>query len=551
MIKSLQIGNYALIEHLEMRPAPQLNIITGETGAGKSIMLGAVGLLLGNRADTKVLFKEDEKCIIEGVFDVSAYDLKPIFTENDLDYYDDCIIRREISPAGKSRAFINDTPVNLDVMKIIGDYLVDVHSQRDTLLLGSPSYQLTIVDAYAGNEALLLDYQQNFRLYKQKLKAYNELNAQAVELKKEADYHQFLFDELNKANLQEEEQENLEAELQIVEHAEEIKTKLLEITSMLNDSELAVIEQLQSIRKTLEHLGGLSEHYMPYKNRVESCLYELKDIATELISEEQAVEFEPSKLETIQERLSEIFRLQQKHGVASVRELLTIHSDLEQKVNRVLNLDGELEQAQQALAKQEKVLTENGKKLTNTRKNALGPFKNQVESLLKGLGMPDATMAYQHREMQPAANGLDDIKILFSANKGISPDELKNVASGGEFSRLMFAVKYVLATKTFLPTIIFDEIDTGISGEIALKMVNMMQDMARKHQVIAITHLPQIAARGDRHFFVYKELNSVRAISKVRELSENEREQEIAKMIGGDNPSKVAIESARELLMKN
>ncbi len=548
MIKSLLIKNYALIKHLAMKPSSHFNTITGETGAGKSIMLGAIGLLLGKRADTRVLFSQDDKCIIEGVFDISNQNLEALFAEMDLDYQDECIIRREMTPSGKSRAFINDTPVVLEVMKRIGDHLMDIHSQRDTLLLGSPAYQLNILDAYAGNKEIREAYGHSYQAFRNSQEFFLSLQQQAEEIRKEADYNHFLFEELDNAQLQEEEQAVLEEELQIIEHAEEIKKRLNESMELLQNAEFAVANQLHEAIRNLQPVGKYAEHFKPLIDRLTSCQLELKDLAGELESEERRVEFDQDKLEEVQERLSLIYRLQQKHGVSTISELLLIGKDLEEKVSRIMNIDQELDRAGLDMKKAEALVQEQGVRLSETRKAVIPKLKKSMEQLLQGLGMPHATINITHQQEAPSPGGIDNMKIMFSANVGVPPDELKHVASGGEFSRLMFAIKYILADKTALPTIIFDEIDSGVSGEVAMKMVQMMGEMASKHQVMAITHLPQIAARGDTQFYVYKESEKGVAVSRIRQLLAEEREQEIAKMIGGDRPSEIALENARELL---
>jgi DNA repair protein RecN (Recombination protein N) len=548
MITNLLIKNYALIKHLSMKPSPQFNTITGETGAGKSIMLGAIGLLLGKRADTRVLFSEKEKCVIEGVFDVRNLGLKDLFDELDLDYQDECIIRREITPAGKSRAFINDTPVVLDIMKTIGDHLVDVHSQRDTLLLGSPAYQINIIDAYAGNDRIREAYKAKYRAYKEAKKNLDALQVQAEDIRKEADYNHFLHEELEQAQLKTDEQGALEEELKIIEHAEEIKKRLNESIELLKNTEFSTISQVQEAVRNLGPISQYAEHFKPVIDRLNSCHLELKDIADELESEELKVEFDQNSLEEVQERLSLIYRLQQKHGVSTIAELLSIRAELDKKVSRVLNLDKELEQAEAAMKEAESQAIRSADQLSASRQKVIPKLKKSMELLLRGLGMPHATIDITHNQGSLTDSGQDDMKIMFSANVGVPPDELKHVASGGEFSRLMFAVKYILADKTSLPTIIFDEIDSGVSGEVALKMVQMMGEMSSNHQVVAITHLPQIAARGDRHFYVYKEPEAGLSVSKIKSLDQQERELEIAKMIGGDRPSGIALENARELL---
>jgi len=548
MIKSLLIKNYALIQNLQMSPSAHFNTITGETGAGKSIMLGAVGLLLGNRADTRVLFNEGQKCVIEGTFDISSQNLKEQFETGELDYQDETIIRREIGSSGKSRAFINDTPVTLDIMKTIGNFLVDVHSQRDTYLLGAASHQLRMIDGYAQNGELLAKYKDIFRDFKKLETEYGALKLHAEELNKESDYNHFLLEELDKASLKEGEVESLEEELQIIEHAEEIKSKLFECQELLENSEFSVNSGLQIVTKNMDQVCKISEHFEPLKSRLESCLHELKDIAKEIDNESHKIDFDKDRQEEIQERLGLLFQLLQKHHVNTETELIEIQKDLRIKVNKVLNLDEELASSKQKLDLLDKQLRSAGQELSNSRLAVIDEFKKELEMFLKELAMPHASIKVQHQVVAPSENGLDKIVILFSANAGIPPDELKNVASGGEFSRLMFCIKYMLAGKTSLPTIIFDEIDSGISGEIALKMVKMMKEMASRHQVVVITHLPQIAASGDEHYFVYKENENGRSISKIRKLQLHEREAEIAKMIGGDHPTEAAMENARELL---
>lgn len=550
MLKNLIIKNYALIRELEMKPAAELNIITGETGAGKSIMLGAVGLLLGNRADTRVLYDEESKCIIEGTFDVSEYDaLKKLFEEEGLDYEEESIIRREIAPGGKSRAFINDSPVTLDILKRMGNFLMDVHSQHDTLQLGSNLYQLDVLDAYAGNKAERQNYEKAYKAYRKAAGTYKQLQEEAAESRKEADYNSFLLQELESAKLQGLNQQELEEELEKLENAGDIKLKLGGIVQVLEYAEpMAVNSTLHGVFTELKQLGRYSESYRKLAERMESSLIELKDISRELEGEEQEIEVDEEKTALLQERLRVIFNLQQKHGVSEIDELLRLQESLQLKVSRVQNLDEEIAAAEKELRKREQEMEKEAAKLSESRKQIFQKFAGEVAGLLKDVGMPDASLQIEHKNIAPQSSGIDEVNILFSANKGIRPQGLKNVASGGEFSRLMFCIKYVLADKTALPTIVFDEIDTGISGEIAIKMVKMMQEMARNHQVISISHLPQIAAKGSAHYFVYKDNSSAKTFSRIKKLTEEERVSEIAKMIGGAQPSATAYESARELM---
>jgi DNA repair protein RecN (Recombination protein N) len=551
MLKNLLIKNYALIRELEMTPSADLNIITGETGAGKSIMLGAIGLLLGNRADTKVLFDQNEKCIIEGSFDVKSYSLKELFEDAELDYDDTCVIRREISPQNKSRAFVNDTPVNLDVLKKLGTYLMDVHSQHETLLLGNSDFQVSILDAYAKNSNILLSYKDLFKEFRILKEKYNELVKNSDEAKKQLDYNNFQFNELAEAELKEGEQESMEEEQKVLENSEEIKSKLNLMVQMMTESESSVNANLKIMAKHLEHISRFSKNYETLRDRMAAAFIEIKDITDELEKEEASVEFGQERIEFIQERLSKIYTLQKKHQVNSIAELMVIQTELEVKVNQVLDLDEEIKNHKLKLDTTHKNLLAKGEELSKSRNKVINKIKEELETLLKEVGMANATVKINQEKEEPSLNGMDQISFLFSANKGIAPQELKNVASGGEFSRLMLCIKYILANKTSLPTIIFDEIDTGISGEIAIKVGKMMKQMAKSHQVIAISHLPQMAAQGSAHYFVYKDDSSTRAVSRIKKLTSEERIKEIAQMIGGEKPSESAIKNAKELLSIN
>ncbi len=548
MLKNLIIKNYALLQSLEMEPSSALNIITGETGAGKSIMLGAIGLLLGNRADKKSLYHEEQKCVIEGSFTVSKYQLESIFDQEELDYDPVCILRREITPSGKSRAFINDTPVRLETMRSLGRFLVDIHSQHDSLLLGNQEYQLEIIDAYADNEHLLKVYQKSYQYYRKAANEYEKLRSQAATIKKEADYHQFLLDELRKAQLEEGEQTKLEDDLQVMENAANIKEQLNLLGTLLSNDTHSIDDMLVQGRQALAKISSYSQKYESLHERIESCLIELRDISSEAESESLEVDFDQGKVESVRDRINLIYQLQQKHQVDSVESLLEIQEALERKLERILNLDSEIAHLESVRNTAYQEMSTHATQLSNSRQKVFTGFTNEITSLLKNLGIPDATMEVDLQTIEAGKNGTDEINILFSANKGIAPQEIKGVASGGEFSRLMFCIKYVLADKISLPTIIFDEIDTGVSGEIAIKMVNMMREMAKNHQVMAISHLPQVAAKGDAHYFVYKDNSAKKAVSKIKKLNGEERIEQIARMIGGNNPSSIAFENAKELL---
>jgi len=534
-----------------MEPSPGLNVITGETGAGKSIMVGAVGLLLGNRADTKVLFDKDRKCVVEGSFNIEMFSLKSFFENTDLDYESECIIRREINPNGKSRAFINDTPVNLEMLKALGSRLMEIHSQLDTLLLGQSAYQLSIIDVFAGNASKLSQYKASFKEYQTKNQALISLQQEAEEWKKEADYHNFLLQELSEAQLNPEVDKTLEEDLKLLEHAEEIKLKINQILELLDQSDFSVSQNLYTVSSLIDQISSYSEKFQVLKSRTQSSLIEIKDIIDELEREQEMVIHNPQKIEEMRERINLIYRLEQKHQIQGVENLTKIQNELEIKVEKILNLDDEIHQAQTALEEAKREMIEYAHLLSKSRKSVYEGLATKLEQLLMGLGMPDAQIKIKEQSKEPGPTGIDDVEIWFSANKGILPQSLKRVASGGEFSRLMFCVKYILADKIALPTIIFDEIDTGVSGEIALKMVNMMKNMSKNHQVITISHLPQFAAKGDTHYFVYKDSSTKTAMSNIKKLSKQERILEVAKMIGGESPSDIAYENAKELLELN
>jgi DNA repair protein RecN (Recombination protein N) len=548
MLRHLTIKNYALIRHLELEPSGMLNVITGETGAGKSIMLGALGLLMGNRADTKVLWDEHEKCVTEAVFDIGNYKLKSFFKNEDLDYDDTTVLRREISPAGKSRAFINDTPVTLEVMKKLGSMLMDVHSQHETLQLGNHSFQLRLIDTYAENQALSDQYVAQWLEYQRLKNDYEQLQRDADSLRQEADYVRYQVHELQQASLEEKEQERLEDELKVKEHAEEIKTRFRSILEAMSRAEYSVQSGLKDIRTNLSHVSDYSSHYATLLQRLESLMIELDDLESEIEKEEGDVDFDPERLQFVQERLSTIYKLFKKHRVNSVTELLALQRQLEEKDSVASNLDEALLNARKKLEEAQKNAADSAVKLSDTRKKVLAPLSKQLIKLLQGLGIPDASMKIDHTLTELGPMGCDKIDILFSANKGMQMRPLAQVASGGEFSRVMFCIKYIMTERMAMPTLVLDEIDTGISGEVAFKLGDMMKGMASRHQVIAITHLPQIAAKGDAHYFVFKDNTAARTVTSVKLLETKDRIQEIAKMIGGANPTPVALKNAKELL---
>jgi DNA repair protein RecN (Recombination protein N) len=551
MLSNLLIKNYALIKHLEMSPDPGLNIITGETGAGKSIMLGAIGLLLGNRADAKSLYDSSEKCVIEGTFNLTGYDLAPNFEDENLDFSEECIVRREISAAGKSRAFINDTPVNLETLRKIGMQLLDVHSQHDSILLGNNEFQLRVVDSYAENADLLKTYQADFNAYREASKAFDELKRQAHQLRKEFDYDQFLFQELNNAGLRADEQEKLEQELTILENAVEIKEKLQLAHAYLDNPENSALDLLKSAVGSLTQASRLVNEYDVLRQRAQSALIELRDLAEEIDQVNGNVELDSARTDVVQERLDLIYSLLKKHQVSTIAQLLDIEANLQSKLSIVMNLDEDMATAEKKVGQTHDKMLAGAKVLSDRRKKVTKAIEKLILDRLYELGIPNASLSIQINETAPTPAGIDAATFLFSGNKGIVPQELKLVASGGEFSRLMMVIKYILADKRKLPTIIFDEIDTGVSGEIAKKMGKMMQNMAVNHQIIAITHLHQIASSGDAHYFVYKDHSSDRTVSRIKKLTIDERVQEIAQMIGGHNPSEAVLHNAREMILRD
>jgi DNA repair protein RecN (Recombination protein N) len=548
MLTHLLIKNYALIKHLEMVPSPHLNVITGETGAGKSIMLGAINLLMGTRADTKVLWDEEEKCITEGIFEIESYHLKKVFEAEELDYQHQTVIRREISPNGKSRAFINDTPVTVEVLRRIGNRLMDVHSQHETLELGNRTFQLQLIDTFAANQKLRDEYNLVWKNYSTLKKEYESLLAEVAILRQEGDFVQFQLTELVKANLEEGEQEALESEMKIQEHAEDIKTKFNQITQQIGDGEFSIRSALVSVRSMLNSVSSYSPAYAQLLGRIESLKIELEDISNEIENEDSKIEFDAQRTEKVKDRLSLIYHLFQKHKSSTIKELQELQEALQRKADKTINLDESLARLKKELDNSAKQLSVKAQELSKSRAKVFPALCKQITQLLVSLGIPDTQLKIENEILAPGLSGMDSIEILFSANKGIVPRPLAQVASGGEFSRLMFAVKYVMAEKASLPTLVLDEIDSGISGEIAVQLGKMMKTMAERHQLITISHLPQIAAKADTHYFVYKDNSNDKTTSHIRKLDEKDRVAEVAKMIGGAKPTAIALENARELI---
>lgn len=550
MLQHLHIRNYALIEDLSVDFSDGFSVITGETGAGKSILLGALGFVLGDRADTGVLFNKEMKCVVEAHFQLGDEVLKPIFESNDLDFDADCIFRRELSPQKKSRAFINDTPVSLQTMKEIGSQLVDIHSQHDSLLLTDADFQLHLLDEIAQNNGLLADYQREYGVYNGLKRRMNELKETASKNIAENDYLKFQLDELQKAQLKEGEYADIEQSLNVMENAEEIKSLLFSANGLLENSETAVLPQLNELTSALHRLQQLVPSSEELLQRVESAQVELKDIAYDLDRLGDNSQFDESQLQELQERYDLLNRLMMKHHIKEFEALIALRDELEAKVNAFENIDQEIEKAEKALKEQTQLLQELASKLHAGRLKASKTFSGQVTDLAKQLAMPHAVFQIAVEPLKEfTMNGLDQVLFLFSANKGVAVAELSKVASGGELSRLMLSIKSVVSQHNYIPTLIFDEIDTGVSGEVAAKIGNIMQGMGASLQLIAITHLPQVASKATHHFFIYKDNEGSRTQSHIKVLSKAERITEIAKMLSNDKVTPEALKAAEVLLI--
>lgn len=548
MIKALNVKNYALIEELNLSPSASLNIITGETGAGKSILLGALGLLLGKRADVKSLFNADKKCAVEGHFYIDKYNLQPLFEKFDLDYEEETLIRREINPNGKSRAFINDTPVTLDVLKEIGMRLMDIHSQHESLELGKNKYQLDTLDLFSNHAELVNTLRSCYDSYDRLQSKLNHFMDQSAASEKELDYQKFIFKELEDANLVAGEQEDLEKEVLALENSEEIKEKLGSAETLLDGHDNSIINAFAELNSQLSRIRDFGENYNGLSQRVESILIELKDVLQDLSNENSQVLHDPERLATVKERIDLIYRLQQKHHVSDLKSLLVLKDELDEGLQSYNDRGAEINRLSKELEVAEKKMLNSANALSISRKKHAPEFASSIEKIIRLVGIENGKVEIAISSKKAALDGIDQVEYLFSANKGIAARPLKDVASGGEFSRLIFAIKYLLADKTSLPTVIFDEIDTGVSGEVAIQMVKLLKKMASKHQIISISHLPQFAAAADDHYFVFKDHRAEKSVSKIRKLHDEERVNNIATMIGGTNASESAIQSAKELV---
>ncbi|MCC8145057.1 MAG: DNA repair protein RecN [Bacteroidales bacterium] len=552
MLKSLTIQNYALISRLEMDFNNGLSVITGETGAGKSIIIGALSLILGQRADSKSIKKGADKCIIEGLFDISSYNLQSFFKERDLEFdHRDCILRREIWKSGKSRAFINDTPVSLADLKELGTSLIDIHSQHQNLLLGNNDFQLQVIDTLAGNKKLRDSYTKTYDEYKLLQKQLKDLQEKAHNHSIEQDYIRFQYQQLEEAGLKENEQTELEEEQEMLSHVEEIKKGLFHIEQILT-SDNGIVSSLKESRNIS---GSLSKIYPASQNiyeRLETAYIDLKDLSLDITRQNENLELDPDRLQWVTERLDLIYTLQKKHNVNTLEELIGLKDNLYAQLQEIENYDEEIKKKEKSLFLHEKKLTDLAQQLSKTRVKTVKYLEKELTNKVSSIGMPSVRFICDLKKKDhPSTTGIDEISFLFTANKNGELKPVSQTASGGEISRLMLGIKALIAGATALPTIIFDEIDTGVSGEIADKMGTIMHEMGKVMQVIVITHLPQIAAKGDYQYFVYKEETDKETESNIRLLSTEERVKDIAQMLSGSKLSDAAIQNAKELLKLN
>lgn len=550
MLQQLYIRNFTLIDELDIELRPGFSVITGETGAGKSIILGAIALLLGQRADSKAIKQGSDRCIIEAHFDLTRYQLKPFFDENDIDYdASDCIIRRELTAAGKSRAFVNDTPVALSLLKELGDMLVDVHSQHQNLLLGKQDFQLEVIDTIAQDQALLNEYQQTFAAYHEKQRQLQALQEEMERNKQNLDFLQFQYEELTNVQLVEDEQEELEQQREILTHSEDIKTALYETNQHLVADEQGILSRL---RKSLSAIHTITKVYPTSEDwieRMESCQIELKDIAQDVEARLEDIDFNPAELERINQRLDKIYDLQKKYHAETIAELIQQRDELKRQLSQIENSDEALASLQNELDVLKKKCLQQAETLTKLRQKASKEIERQMRERLVPLGMPNVRFEVKVNKTELHKSGQDDIAFLFSANTSSPLQPISQVASGGEIARVMLSLKAMISGAVKLPTIIFDEIDTGVSGKIAERMAEIMKEMgANDRQVISITHLPQIAALGTTHYRVSKEETATGTTSKMQMLSNDERIHEIAQMLSGSDITAAAIQNAKELL---
>jgi len=552
MLKKLRISNFALIEEVKVNFPVNLAIVTGETGAGKSIFLEALSLVLGARADVGVLQDKTKKCVVEAEFDLGNYSLKDFFKDNEVDYEAQSILRREINPEGKSRAFINDSPVTLSVLKQLGEKLVDVHSQHETLMLNESVFQFDVIDSMASCLPLFQQYKKQFLFLNQKKKQLAGLEEQELQAKKDLDYYQYLFNELEEVDFNAGDLKTLEEESASLENAEFIKSGLLKSAAIISEDESNLLTSLALVKQQLQQLSKYGETYKTLSEKAQSLYIELKEFSSDILDTESTINYNPSKLEEINSKLDKLNRLLKKHNAKTEEELISIKSEIETKLQQFGSLETEIEKAKKEIEFIKKELHQIATELNKKRTEAIPSLEKDIKAILSNLSMPNANFKVELELLNDFGTfGLNAIKFLFSANKGSDFKELHKVASGGELSRLMLSIKSIMATKKALPTIIFDEIDTGVSGDVADKIGQILLGMSEKMQVISITHLPQIASKGKFHLFVYKNDNNEKTISHIKELNKDERVVEIAKMLSTGNPTASAIKNAKDLLSAN
>jgi DNA repair protein RecN (Recombination protein N) len=549
MLCNLVVENYALISKLEIEFRKGLTIITGETGAGKSILLGALSLILGKRADTSVLYDKEKKCIVEGIFDITRYGLGDFFAENGIDYDDQPIIRREISASGKSRAFLNDIPVNLEMLTELGVKLIDIHSQHQNLNLANSVFQMKVVDSFAKNQELLDTYRLHFHTYKDIHKKYRQLADDAARSKSDLDYYQFQYAQLQEARLLVGEQEELEFELEKLTHAEEIKTGLSNAADLLQGESSSVLQQLKDCSGVINRISKFLHEQENLASRIETAYIEIKDVAREIEVLNNQLNHDPDRLTQVNDRLNLLYSLEKKHRVSTLSELITLRDQLKDKVEEINSFDFNLEVLDKKLREAQTVLSDSANRLNAQRLQAIAPFGQRVIEMLHEVGIPNAGFSIRLEKAEDFnEHGSDKIQFLFTANKNMSLQDIARVASGGELSRLMLCVKSLMSDSTGLPTIIFDEIDTGVSGEIAERVGNIINRMAEKMQIINITHLPQVASKGKYHYLVYKTDEEKSTVTRMKLLTPQERHIEIAKMLSGEEITNAALENAKALL---
>jgi DNA repair protein RecN (Recombination protein N) len=552
MLQKLYIENYALIDRLDLSFEKGFSVITGETGAGKSILLGALSLILGQRAESRVIKDGCDKCVVEAEFDIKAYNLKHFFEQNDLEFSpENCLIRRELFSNGKNRAFVNDSPVSLSVLKNLSAQLIDIHSQHQNLLLGNDAFQLSVVDAVAKNESCLYNYKTGYLHYKELQSALNKLEETARNAKEEEGYLQFQHSQLEEAKLQENEQQDLESEWEMLTHAEEIKLGLGRIFNLLDEDEHGVNVSLKSAVNQAESLQKIYSKLQEPRERIQSCYLDMKDLAEELEVLLNDIEVNPERMEQVSDRMNLLYSLQQKHRVKNTAELITLREELAEKLSVIDSFDDDLADLKNQLKNAENQAQNFADDLSASRSVICKSIEDRLVNQLVQLGIPKAALKIDLKRKPMELDGQDQISFLFSANKNTMLQPISQIASGGEISRIMLSIKSLIADFTSLPTLFFDEIDTGVSGEIAHKMGQIMKDIAQKRQVLCITHLPQIAAKGDTHFKVYKTEQNDRNVTVVMRLQEKERLLEIAQMLSGANVSEAAVRNAHALLLEN